>query len=388
LAFRALSGIGPSPIGAATVRFDRNIRDIIKRRSPVRDCLVPGLIDLQINGAYGIDVMSADANDLIRLSERLASDGTTSWLPTVVTSPLESIERYDRVIAEAMKMQGEMEGAAAHGSEQPVMASILGMHLEGPFISPKYLGAHPPMNLLPKGEALDRVLALESVKLVTLAPELEGALEAIRRLRRRGVAVSLGHSDATYAQAIAGVDAGARMFTHVFNAMRPLHHREPGIVGAALHNPRAYASFIGDGVHLHPELVQYFLSSSLSVLVSDRAAPAAARKECGSICDGLIKNVSLENGAARLPNGALAGGAISMLEAVRKHWKKELARKQDRAVMSKLCSTLASAASGCPASVISLSGIGHLRSGFRADLLLLDSKLKLKAVFVGGREVQ
>src|SRR5262249_55980547 len=158
---------------------------------------------------------------LIEISKHLAREGTTAWLPTAVTSPIDKIEQVHRAIAEAIEIQARDDSAGAR---------ILGMHLEGPFISPMRLGAHPPLNLDPRGEAL------EHLKLITLAPELPGALDAIRRLSARGVVVSIGHTNATFEEASAGIAAGARMFTHLFNAMRPLNHRDPGVIAAALTN--------------------------------------------------------------------------------------------------------------------------------------------------------
>jgi len=189
--------IGGDDFEPGTVSFNRRILEIEKRRrwEDRYDYIFPGFIDLQVNGAYGIDVMSASVEELLELSHCLAHEGTTGWLPTVITSPLDQIERCDAIIAEAMAAQAEQERRA--GSRTLVGASILGMHLEGPFISPKRLGVHPALNLLPQGEALEWVLQLKSLKLITLAPELEGALDAIRMLTERGIAVSIGHTDAT-----------------------------------------------------------------------------------------------------------------------------------------------------------------------------------------------
>jgi len=203
---------------------------------------VPGLIDLQVNGAFGIDVTCASASDLREISRRLVREGTTAWLPTLITARLEQVERVDRVIAEAMTAQKEARRAAHSGGARFAEAAILGMHLEGPFVSPHHLGAHPPLNLLPHGEALQQVMRLKTLRLITMAPELDGALNAIRALADQGIAVSIGHTDASYEQAMAGVAAGARMFTHVFNAMPPLHHRAPGAAGAALSDSRAMAA--------------------------------------------------------------------------------------------------------------------------------------------------
>src|SRR5713101_2488153 len=176
-------------------------------------------------------------------------------------------------------------------------------------------GCAPALNLLPQGEALEWVLQLKSLKLITLAPELEGALDAIRMLTERGIAVSIGHTDATYEQAAAGVEAGARMFTHVFNAMRPFHHREPGAAGAALTLPRVFPAVIADGVHVHPAALRILRWGTF--LTTDRVALAGTGGATMPLFGGLVKEARIDDGAARLPDGTLAGSIITMRESVR-----------------------------------------------------------------------
>jgi N-acetylglucosamine-6-phosphate deacetylase len=376
-----LAGVIGDLFQPGIVSFNQRIVAIRRRRAASDDHVLSGFIDLQVNGAYGIDVMSASAQELLHVSHCLAHEGTTAWLPTAITAPLETIERVDAVVADAMAAQSEMERAGAGGSKAPIGAAILGMHLEGPFISPKRLGAHPPLNLLPQGESLERVMRLKTLKLLTIAPELEGALEAIRALSARGIAVSLGHSDATYEQAVAGVEAGARMFTHVFNAMPPLHHRAPGIVGAALSdNSQARVALIPDGVHLHPSICQIVERSRGwrgIVISTDRTALAGSDRPMQSLFGGLVKQTAIEGGAARLPDGTLAGSVITMLEGVR--------RMYPRSDLSRWSGT--QAASFNPASVLGLSDRGKVALNMRADLIVLDRHLNLKAVFIGGREI-
>ena len=163
------------------------------------------------------------------------------------------------------------------------------MHLEGPFISPLRLGAHPTLNLEPRGDAFERVLAMSALRLITLAPELPGALDAIRRLAARNVVVSIGHTNATLDEANAGIDAGARMFTHLFNAMRPLNHRDPGVIAAALAPSAALAGIIPDGVHVHPAILRLAFAArgrSGLILVTDKVALAqtsAVRKKSAAL---------------------------------------------------------------------------------------------------------
>lgn len=342
--------------------------------------LLPGFIDLQINGAFGIDVMSATVDELLILSRRLLDEGTTAWLPTVITSALETIERCDRIIAEAMASQRELEHLWFAGGKHPPGAAILGMHLEGPFISSARLGAHPPLNLLPHGEALERVLRLKTLELITLAPELEGALEAIGRLSGAGIAVSLGHSDATFEQAMDGVAAGARMFTHAFNAMRPLHHREPGIAGAALDSD-AFTAMIPDGVHVHPAVLRtiwFRHQPGRTLFTTDRIAPAGAENSAISAFGGSIGALKVAGGAGRALDGTLAGSVITMLDAIR--LMNDYARIGFFGAFRAACAN--------PATVLGVhKDRGSLDLGARADLLLFDRDFNLKTVFLAGREI-
>ena len=363
------------------VSFDRRIARIGRRRSRIDDYIFPGFIDLQVNGAYGIDVMSAGVDDLLEMSHCLAHEGTTAWLPTVITSPLETIERVSNTIAEAMAAQAEIERATAKdGDARPVGAAILGMHLEGPFISPAQLGVHPGFNLLPQGEPLERVLQLKALKLITIAPELEGALDAIRMLRERGVAVSIGHSNATYEQTRAAVEAGACMFTHVFNAMRPLHHREPGVAGAALDLSRfrgPYVAMIPDGQHVHPAGLRFARRASGSFLTTDRVALTGTDGTSRPLFGGLVTGARVENGAARLADGTLAGSVVTMLDGVRIMRQHTALSEFSAAVMT----------SQTPARIIGAKDRGAIKPRARADLVVLNRDLKLKAVFIGGREI-
>jgi N-acetylglucosamine-6-phosphate deacetylase len=360
----------------ATVTFDRRIARVTRRRIAFRDFLLPGFIDLHVNGAFGIDVMAASAEDLLCLSHCLAHEGTTAWMPTVITSPLDTIERCDAVIGEAMAAQRESERASRRGAADAVGATILGMHLEGPFISPRRLGAHPPMNLLPQGDGLERILTLKSLRLITLAPELPGALDAIPRLVARGVTVSIGHTDADYETAVAGLQAGARMFTHLFNAMPPFHHRAPGPVGAAARELGPIVTLIPDGVHVHSATLR--LCRGLQVaFVTDRVAFAGADESPGTLfgrpCDG----ASQDGRVVRLADGTLAGSTITM---------------RDAAIM--MARDLGGGMQGVeqvtalnPAYALQIRDRGRIYPKCRADLILLDPQLNLKAVFIGGQEL-
>jgi N-acetylglucosamine-6-phosphate deacetylase len=374
---RRLRAIAPIPLPTpVAIGFDAKINAI----EPVRaasDYLVPGFIDLQINGAYGIDVMSSAVGDLMRLAKRLGREGVTAWLPTVISASLSEIERIDAVVAEALRMQTSV-ARARNGSG----ARILGAHLEGPFISPRRLGAHPLLTLTPNAAALKRIFALRTARLITMAPELDGAIGAIRRIAARGIAVSLGHTDATFAQAAAGVAAGARMFTHLFNAMPPLHHRAPGAAGAALmRDCRARAAIIADGVHLDlaiARLVYEARGPQGIVLTTDRVAPAGVRGRSSAAFGGAMTDVAIRDGAARLPDGTLAGGALTMLEMAWRMFPNF--RREDLPALAQITSTNAAA-------ILGSRDRGKIAIRMRADFVLLDKEMRLKAVFIGGREV-
>jgi N-acetylglucosamine-6-phosphate deacetylase len=371
-----------SAVHHGDLTFDDRVVRFKKREHAIDDYIIPGFIDLQVNGACGIDVMSATAGDLLELAHCLAHEGTTGWLPTVITSPLETIERVDAVIAEAMAAQAEADRASRPGGDSIAGATILGMHLEGPFISPERRGVHPPLNLLPRGEALDRVSRLKTLKLITLAPELDGALHAIRALTARGVVVSIGHTDATYEQTLAAIDAGARMFTHLFNAMPPLHHRTPGVVGAALSPSTARAAVIPDGVHLHPALLN---TPNLNpVITTDRVALAGTDGASMPLFGGLVKEARTENGAARLPDGTLAGSVISMLDGLHLTSKRLVGNGWS---ISGVLSEYGEMSAFGPSAILGLPDRGRIEPGWRADLIVLDGDLNLKAVFIGGREL-
>jgi len=333
------------------------------------DYILPGFVDLQVNGSHGIDVMNAAPDALATLSRHLAREGATAWMPTAVTASIEKIAQVHESIAGAIENSRRDNSADA--------AAILGMHLEGPFISPLRLGAHPALNLEPRGDSFQRVLAMRALRLITLAPELPGGFDAIRRLAARAVVVSIGHTNATLEEANAGIAAGARMFTHLFNAMRPLNHRDPGVIAAALAPSPALAAIIPDGVHVHPAVLR--LASRARgkdgmILVTDKVALAKAstsEKNAGRA------RGSIRDGAARLDDGTLAGSIISMLDGVRVMVERAGVSIGDAAVM----------AATNPANLVGAGDRGRIQIGARADLIVLSRTLELKSVFIAGREI-
>jgi N-acetylglucosamine-6-phosphate deacetylase len=248
------------------------------------------------------------------------------------------------------------------------------MHLEGPFLSPSRLGTHEASARRdPDLALLDRLLDGGPVRLMTLAPELQGADALIDRLLERGVAVSLGHSDATAPQANAAFDRGARSVTHLFNAMRPFLHRDPGIVGAALARDDVIVSIILDGIHLAPEttMVAWRAAGGRLALVTDAIAATPGLADGPSSLGEL--DLQVHEGTVRGPDGVLAGSVLTMIEAVRNL----------HALGVPLADALAAAAS-TPARVLGEPSLGRIGVGLPADLIVLDDRLELERVLVGG----
>src|SRR3970282_2713604 len=265
-----------------------------------RGFAVPGFVDLQVNGFAGVDFLEADADGYRRAGEALLETGVTSYLPTFITAPEEQL-------------------VAALHSVPSVLAGprILGVHLEGPFLSPLRLGIHPETaRRAPDEGLLERLLAAGPVRLVTLAPELPGAGSLIRNLLRHEIAISCGHSDATAEEANTAFDAGAPNVTHLFNAMRPFHHRDPGIAGAALARDDVVVQVILDGRHLARETAElaWRAAAGRVALVTD--AMAGAGLGDGSYRLGGLE-IEVADGVARGPGGALAGSTLTMIDALR-----------------------------------------------------------------------
>jgi N-acetylglucosamine-6-phosphate deacetylase len=321
-----------------------------------RGIAVPGFVDLQVNGFGGVDFLDADADGYRRAGEALLETGVTAYLPTLITSPEEQIL------------------AAMH--EVPVNEArprILGMHLEGPFLSPSRLGTHEASSRRdPDRALLERLLDAGPVRLMTLAPELPGALELIDRLLERGVAVSLGHSDATAEQANTAFDRGAKSVTHLFNAMRPFVHRDPGIIGAALAREDVVVSVIVDGIHLAPETVRTVWNAARGrfALVTDAITGAGVAD--GSYSLGNL-DVYVQEGTVRGPDGVLAGSVLTMIEAVR-----------NLHALGVPIGDAVEAASTTPARVLGDPELGRLDVGLPADVVVLNDRIEIERVLVAG----
>lgn len=275
--------------------------------------IAPGYIDIHIHGGAGVDVMLAPQPELSRLGIFLATYGVTGFFPTTVAATIDQTCSALERLADAIEA-----GSAATGGDS-VQARPLGIHLEGPFLSHKRRGVHPPENLaLPSVEVFERFwqAARGHVRMITIAPELPGAMEVISEAARKNVCVSIGHSDAELPIAQAAVKAGARHATHTFNAMRPLDHRDPGILGEVLTNNRISADIIADGIHVSPAIVKLFLRAKGvedAVLITD--AIAATGMPDGRYRLGPIE-VDVKDGKCTV-DGRLAGSTLTMDRAVR-----------------------------------------------------------------------
>lgn len=291
--------------------------------------IAPGFLDLQINGCDDCDFATAPVDAIIDAVDRLGRSGVTGLLLTVCTSPL---EEYPRILARLATVR----------DHRP--ASVLGVHLEGPFLGGAP-GAHPLADIRPVDPAFVDALAADPtglVRMVTLAPEADPDLYAVRRLSRAGIRVALGHSTASFDAARAAVDAGASLATHCFNGMGALHHREPGLVGAALTDPRLVPTLIADGIHVHPALVAMAL----------RLRP-----------DAVVVSDAVRSDATRLSDGTLAGSDVALPEAWACLVRAGVAPA--RAVRSVTAN---------PARALGLSDRGRIVPGARADLVLIDTE--------------
>ena len=324
------------------------------------ELIAPGFIDLQVNG-FGSHDAAAGPDAIGAISRLLPAYGVTAFLPTAISRPLD----------EARAFVDATRHAPSPG------ARVLGAHLEGPFLSPSFRGAHEARSLVnPTPARVEEVLAAQP-RMMTLAPELPGALEAIASLYRAGVVVAAGHTGADYEQGLGAIEAGVRFGTHLYNAMREFHHRRPGLVAALLMDPRVTVGIIADGEHLHDATCEQVLQLKAPghvALTTDQTAAAGApagRYQLGG------RDVVSDGRAVRLEDGTLAGSAATMDELVRRMAQLP-GMSLERAV------TMASTS---PAAVLGETDIGELRAGSRADIVILDGEHRVRLTMVGGRVV-
>lgn len=331
---------------------------------------VPGFVDLQVNGYGGASFAHAEVDDYLPITAALARHGTTQVLATVITS---GTDTYGSALATAAEAMDSQASAAVAGSA-PTGADVLGVHLEGPFLSPSRRGAHPLAHLLHPDPALvDGWIATGTVRLVTLAPELPGAHEVIARLLSSGVTVSMGHTDVDSSGAHAAADLGVKAHTHVWNAHRPLASRDPGSAGVALTRPDLTPCFIADLVHVSTEVLAMSVAATAAhyVVVSD-VSSSAGRTIGTHIDDGVA--VVVGNQAVWLADGTLAGSGALLDQALRN--LVSIGRPLPEAV---------AAITFRPAALIGASGIGRLGPGGRADVVVLDDALEVASVFLRGQ---
>lgn len=322
--------------------------------------VVPGFVDVHVHGGGGASFDGGDPDAAATVARAHRAHGTTTMMASLVTDGLDGLARSTRELGRLVD-----DGLLA------------GVHLEGPWLSPMHAGAHEPTLLtVPTPAQVDRLLEAGAghLRMVTLAPELPGGLAAIRQLSAAGVVAAVGHTDATYDQARAALDAGANVGTHLFNAMRGLHHREPGPVAALLEHPDAYVELVADGVHVHPAMLGLAAAAKphLTSLVTD--AMAAAASSDGDYLLGSLA-VSVRDGVARLADsGAIAGSTLTLSAAVRYAVQ----------VAGLSLVDAVRAATATPAAMLGLDRVGALRPGFHADLAVLDADLRVLRVMRRG----
>jgi N-acetylglucosamine-6-phosphate deacetylase len=331
--------------------------------------LAPGLVDAQVNGGFGVDVAAAHAQSWRRLLTSLPSAGVTAFVPTVITAPIAelgaTLRRLRRLLADADAEGGELSGAAP-----------LGVHVEGPFLAMGRRGAHPPEHLRDPTPPLVQDLLVDNAEVlayVTLAPERAGALGAIDQLVAAGVRVAVGHSDATAEQVARAADHGATLVTHLFNAQRPLRHRDPGVVGAALADPRLTSGLIVDGHHVHDVAVRVAFAAAPGRIMLVTDAIAALGMPPGRYELGGRTTIVTADAPPALEDGTLAGSALRLDAAV------------GRAVAAGIEPAAAlQAATRVPADALGHHDRGRLAPGAIADLVWLDDAWRAGATWCAG----
>ncbi len=328
---------------------------------------VPGFIDVHIHGVNGADVMDATEKSLDTMTETLPSEGTTSFLATTMTQSRSEIEKALSNVSHYI------------GKRQEVgRAEIIGIHLEGPFVNPKKAGAQPREHIVQPNLDLFKKwqsLAKNHIKLVTLAPEQTGGLELVRFLKETGVVASIGHSDAVYEEVVDAIKAGANHVTHLYNQMRGLHHREPGVVGAAFVHHELKAEIIVDGVHVRPEMVKlaYKQKGSHGLILITDSMRAKCLKNGHYDLGG--QDVTVQEGKAVLGDGTLAGSMLKLGTAVKNILNYTGCSLEDVMEM----------ASANPAKQLNLfDRKGSLAKGKDADLVILDENLDVILTFCRG----
>ena len=322
------------------------------------ETIAPGFVDLQVNGFAGHDA-AAGADAIAAISQALPATGVTAFLPTIISAPVE--------------VGAEFAAAVGAASEAPG-ARVLGAHIEGPFLNPSFRGAHLRAHLAePTAANVDAVLAARP-RLLTMAPELPGALTAIERLHRAGIVVAAGHTGADFDQGRKAIAAGVRFATHIYNAMPPVHHRRPGIALALLLDPRVTTGLIADGEHVHPAVCEQLLrvkGASRIALTTDQTSAAGAAPGTYALSGRAVHS---DGRVVRLEDGTLAGSAAAMPDLVR--------------LISRLPgmtpARAVSLASAVPARVLGERRLGRIVEGACADIVILDVEMRPRLTMIRG----
>ena len=362
----------PETVGPAAVVIDGGkIVDLLRSPCPedlppeqrtVSGIISPGFIDLQINGAFSIDI-GPDVAELKELARKLPRTGTTSFLPTAISWPVRRYQAFLDALEKASSVRG---------------AQMLGAHIEGPFLSPARKGAHDPDNLRPIDLGLlKELVGSGGVRVMTVAPELPNSEKVAEFLRESGAVASVGHTDATYEETLRAFDAGFSKGTHLYNAMSSFKHRAPGAVGALLTDGRVQAGIIADGVHIHEGALRlaYREKGPRGLALVTDAMEAAGMAEGEYVLSG--RRVRLENGSVRLLDGPLAGSVLTMDQAVRNVIRFLGIPLEDSVRM----------ASETPAEILGLSEKGRIAPGADADLVILSTEGMVKETIVAGETV-
>jgi N-acetylglucosamine-6-phosphate deacetylase len=361
--------IGRGITGPVSVRIeDGRIAEVAEGATDgVQDgLLTPGLVDIQVNGAFGADFAEIDEEGLRRIVSSLPRTGVTRFLPTLITADLNQLLEQARVLLTAVS---NVNGAGARS---------LGVHLEGPFLSTKRPGVHDPSLMVPPTpERVDAMLELhQALRMVTLAPELPGGTEAIRRLTEAGVLVAVGHTDATGVQTTEAANAGAGMITHLFNAQRGLGHREPGVPGVALVDDRYTLGLIADLAHVGADACRLVFKAAGDRVALVTDAVAAAGMPPGVYRLGGADVLLSDDGVPRSAEGTIAGSALTLDRAVRNI----ISIGVDPVVAFR-------AATIVPADTIGEPSMGRIEVGALADFVLWDADLHPSKVWVEGKLV-
>lgn len=336
---------------------------------PENAILLPGFIDEHIHGAGGADAMDGDRKALQTISETIAKEGTTAFLATTMTQSPNAINTALHAVRDAIQA-GDLEGAA-----------VVGVHLEGPFISPKFIGAQPPEYVATPNVAIFDAYQKEAdgaIRMVSLAPEVAGADQLIAHLAANGVRPAVGHSGAGYDEMMAAVDAGLSCVTHTYNAQSPVHHREVGVVGSAMLCDALYTELICDTIHVSIPAIKLLLRNK----PQDKVILITDSMRAKGLCDGISElggqTVYVKNGEARLENGALAGSVLRMNDAIRNLVEK----------VGVPFETAVDFATVNPATHLGLAHErGTIEVGKRADFTVLDDAFNVLQTIVGGKTV-